>query len=207
MTFHSQFLLGFETYRDNNNFIRHNSLEFTIDRWSLAPESFTNQFLDFEPYPNWMGEKLPWPLNTTRDGGITWEVEDYQMIFGAYFFLSEDKVERFKILSNITEVIAIIEGVAALLIMFVKIIPSYINAKQMEAKSIRNTYFDVDHSKFMDKNQESIPTKPMKFNIWDKSATLKRSLLRKVCRCYTPREQKKMFSKNQQTYLRAHDQF
>lgn len=58
-------------------------------------------------------------MNTSRDGGITWQIEDFDLIFGAYFFLSEDKVERFKILANITEVIAIMEGVAALLFMVI----------------------------------------------------------------------------------------
>jgi hypothetical protein len=126
------------------------------------------------------------------------------MIFGAYFFLSEDKVERFKILTNITEVIAIIEGVAALLFMVIKIIPSYINEKQMEAKTIRNCYYDVDDSKDMKSN--TLPAKPMKFTIWDKISTFKRSFFRKCFRCcYSEKQMRNLFTGNQITYLRAYD--
>ena len=45
------------------------------------------------------------------------------MIFGAYFFLSENKVMQYKILANIAEVITIMEGVGALLYFFILIIP------------------------------------------------------------------------------------
>ena len=80
-----------------------------------------------EAYPIWEGVPWVWPLNSTRDGGVTWKREPFVMIFGTYFFLSEDKVERFKILANITEVIAIMEGVASLLFLFIEIFPKWVN--------------------------------------------------------------------------------
>ena len=72
---------------------------------------------------------MPWQLNTTRDGGLTWKVEDQLYVFGAYFFLSEDKVENFKILSNIADVIAIMEGVSGLALLFLAILPRFVNRK------------------------------------------------------------------------------
>ena len=75
--------------------MRHNNLEFSISRWSLAPPTYENQFLDFVSFPDWDSEKVDWPLNSSRDGGKTWKTENFKMIFGAYFFLSEDKVEQF----------------------------------------------------------------------------------------------------------------
>ena len=54
-------------------------------------------------------------MNTTRDGGKTFEVEPHEMIFGIYFFLSTDKVERFKLVSNISNVIAIMGGLVGLI--------------------------------------------------------------------------------------------
>lgn len=142
--FHSQFLLNYDQYRDNNNFVRYNTLKFTINRWSLAPAEFVNEYLDMVAYPNWVGERVSMTINCSRDGGSSWKNEELQLLFGIYFFLSDDRVEHYKILANITEVIAIIEGVASLLFMFIKIIPQYINYKQIEAKTIRNCYFDVD---------------------------------------------------------------
>jgi len=68
-------------------------------------------------------------MKTSYDQGKTWEIEQYKMVFGAYFFLSEDKVERFKILANISEIVTILEGVAALIFIAIRYLPSYINAK------------------------------------------------------------------------------
>ena len=93
MQFHSQFILYYDQYRDNNNFIRHNQFTFTIDRWTLAPKQYEAEFLDYTPYPTWVGDTFVWQLNSTRDGGLTWKVEEFNMVFGVYFFLSEDKVE------------------------------------------------------------------------------------------------------------------
>jgi hypothetical protein len=75
----------------------------------------------------WEAETWYWELNTTRDGGETFKMETHRTAFGVYFFLNEDKVERIKNLTNITEVIAIMEGVASLLFLFVAIVPTYIN--------------------------------------------------------------------------------
>jgi len=144
MLLHSQFVLGYDSYRDNNNYIRHNSLKFTTKRWTLTSPEFENDYLDQTPNPNYISEPYFWQLNVTRDGGETFKFETYRMVFGIYYFLSEDKVEQFKNLSSITEVIAIIEGVASLVLMFVAIVPSYINQKQLEAKTIRHCFFDVD---------------------------------------------------------------
>lgn len=119
LLFHSQQLLYADKYRDNNNFVRHNKLQFTLNRWSLAPKEYVNQFLDFEAYPTWIGNTLLRFMNTTRDKGQTWKVERYDMIFGAYFFLSEDRVERFKNLSAISDVITTLEGVSGLIFLLI----------------------------------------------------------------------------------------
>ena len=206
MQFHSQFILYYEQYRDNNNFIRHNQFTYTIDRWTLAPEQYEAEFLDYTPYPTWIGDTFHWPLNSTRDGGLTWKVEEFHMVFGVYFFLSEDKVEQHKILANITEVIAIMEGVASLLFMFVAVIPKCINRKQLEAKTIRNCYFDIDNTVIINPN-DMLPSKPMKFNWSDKIATYLRRMLRIVCRGRKDRKFLSFFNHSQQTYLRAYDHF
>ena len=205
--FHSQFLLDYEKYRDNNNFIRHNSLKFTTNRWSLAPQEFDQEFLDYTAFPTWVGDNFRWPLNTSRDGGKTWTVERYTMVFGAYFFLSEDKVEQYKMVSNISEVIAIIEGVASLIFMFAQVIPRCINRKQLEAKTIRHCYFDVDEKALDDSEDPNLPVKPMKFRCWDKISTFKRYFLKAICPCLKETQILEFFSLKQLTYLRAFDHF
>jgi hypothetical protein len=106
------------------------------------------------------------------------------MVFGAYFFLSEDKVNRFKMLSNIAEVITTMEGVSGLIFLIISVIPAYINAKQLEAKIIRNCYYDVDNDANFTLHNQNLPAKPMKFNICDKVSTLKRKVIKVVCKCY-----------------------
>ena len=75
MLFHSQFVLSIDRYRDNNNFIRHNNLQYTNDRWSLAPYSYHAEYLDFEEYPVFESGNMVYSRNTTRDGGLTWSNE------------------------------------------------------------------------------------------------------------------------------------
>ena len=207
MIFHSQFVLEYDKYRDNNNYVRPNSLQFTINRWSLDPEEFQDSFLDSVASPPWVADDpYIWRLNVTRDGGSTFKFETYRMVFGVYFFLSEDKVEQFKNLSNISEVIAIIEGVAGLAILFVSILPTYINQKQLEAKTIRYCYFDVDTNQKV-KNGMNLPAKPMKFSCRDKFSTFKRKAF-KILRYFTgDRSYKSWYTSNQLTYLRAFDLF
>ena len=98
------------------------------------------------------------------------------------------------------------EGVASLLFMFVAVIPKCINRKQLEAKTIRNCYFDIDNTVVLNKN-DMLPSKPMKFNCTDKIATYLRRCLRIILRGRKDRYFEKFFSDSQLTYLRAYDHF
>lgn len=128
------------------------------------------------------------------------------MVFGIYFFLAEDKVEQFKNLSNISGIIAIIEGVASLSILIISILPTYINQKQLEAKTIRYSYFDVDTDQKV-KSSENLPAKPMKFNCWDKISTFNRKVFKILRMATGSRSYKSWLTRNQKTYLRAYDMF
>ena len=129
------------------------------------------EFLDYVPSPTWVGSTWIWDLNTTRNGGDSFEIEVHRMVFGVYFFLSEDKVESFKNLANIKDVIAIMEGLASLVIMFMAVVPTYINSKQLEAKTIRYCYYDIERNLRINPNDDIAPAKPMKFNCCDKLST------------------------------------
>jgi hypothetical protein len=94
-------------------------------------------------------------------------------------------VERIKILSVITDVIAIVEGLASLLFLFVSVVPHYINEKQLEAKTIRHCFFDVNENAKINVNGDTgLPAKPMKFTLSEKIATLKRKIFKVCCRCF-----------------------
>ena len=127
------------------------------------------------------------------------------MVFGLNFFLSEDKVEVFKILCNVADIIPAFWGVASLFFLCMSIIPNCVNRRQLEAKTIRNCYFDIDDKALVDKNKESLPTKPLKFDWWDKFSIYYRRFVLMCCRHYDKDYQ--YYSKGQLTYLRAYDHF
>ena len=52
--FHSQFMLNFNEYRDNNNYIYYNNVRTVDSRWlSLADKTY--EFIDFDAKPVWIG--------------------------------------------------------------------------------------------------------------------------------------------------------
>ena len=77
------------------------------------------------------------------------------MMFGCYFFLSESKVLQSKMLANIVDVIVNLEGIAALVFLFLMVVPQMINARQLEAKSIRTLFFDYDEMESKDPERRS----------------------------------------------------
>ena len=108
------------------------------------PEINVLEYLDFDKHPMWIGSIATKTYNTTWDGGSTWTEENYKMVFGCYFFLSESKVIQTKNLANIVDVIVNLEGIAALVFLLMRKLPKMVNAKQLEAKSIRTLFFDCD---------------------------------------------------------------
>ena len=199
-------MLQTNKYRDNNNFLRHNTLEFTVDRWNLAPTSYEQTFLDMTSTPVWEGTELKQSYNASRDGGVTWQNEDFGFIFGTFFFLSEEKVQIYKTVANITEVIAIVEGVLGLLMILVQIIPMKFNTKQMEAKTIRNCYHNVDHEQSDPRKQKKV-ARPMKFNLSHKISNFKKDFLNLFSSCLGKERIHSLFTDDQRNYLSAFDRY
>ena len=77
----------------------------------------------------------------------------------------------------------------------------------MEAKTIRNCYFDIDESSFVSMKNVNLPAKPMKFNCWDKLATFKRDILKFICPWIKSKHLFGFFSNSQLTYIRAYDEY
>ena len=80
----------------------------------------------------------------------------------------------------------------------------YVNTKQLEAKSIRACYFDVDVRKSCSTfSDDAIPAKPLKFNVFGKTGTLRRKILKILC-C-SRKLDSSWFTEGELMYLRGHD--
>ena len=94
-SFHSQFQLNLDQYRDNNNFIRMNKMTTNDNRLTVWKPSKVQYFLDYTMGPIWIGQSMYNSTNTISwDGGETYNEEHRSILFGAFFFFSNDKVEH-----------------------------------------------------------------------------------------------------------------
>jgi hypothetical protein len=87
--FHSQFTLDSKSYRDNNNFIILNKATTTDTRNPLKSVNKNYYFVNSKLGPVWNSRIWVKPENLTIDGGKTFFQDADEIIFGAYFFLSD----------------------------------------------------------------------------------------------------------------------
>ena len=92
--FHAQFTLDLKHYRDNNNFLRINEVETNDNRLNILAQPKEYEFIDYKINPTWMGSSEYWTMNVTRDNGKTFKVEKQLLLFGSYFFMSEERVRH-----------------------------------------------------------------------------------------------------------------
>ena len=93
--FHSQFELGARTYRDNNNFLRHNLVETRDNRYNFLETETMYDFMDIIKGQHWTKTKS----ELKRASYVSRDFENFQeeqlnIIFGSYFFYSTEKVEH-----------------------------------------------------------------------------------------------------------------
>ena len=89
--FHSQFKLSMDEYRDNNNFLRHNLVTTNDFRlpWQFKTETF--KFLDVQSRPFWIGQVRELSYNISYDLGETFKPSKERIVFGTFFFVSNER--------------------------------------------------------------------------------------------------------------------
>lgn len=95
-TLHSQFMLKYNTYRDQNTFLKVTTVELDDNRWSVFDDQITFKYIDVSKNEVWMATANYWQTpNATFDLGKTWiENQEDQTMVGLYFFMSEYKTTR-----------------------------------------------------------------------------------------------------------------
>jgi hypothetical protein len=130
-----------DKYRDNNNFLRKNYVEYSYARYFVWVAYKFTTFLDiFTNAPYIVGPSFP-VYYLSRDGGKTYEVEQVQRLYGTWFFLYHSVNEYSYEPQNFVGVISKIGGFTESVFVVFSIMLFIINSRVAERKLIRNLYF------------------------------------------------------------------
>lgn len=124
--FHSQFHINLDSYLDNNNFFRINKVRDKFNRWNpFQYLEFT--YIDIQSNPRWNGLQAMVDYNISRDNGKTFQLETNQILFGSYFFLSEEIIQYNRKLFNFVDLLSDIGGLLGGIMALLRLVIMYVN--------------------------------------------------------------------------------
>ena len=99
-------MLDRRQYRDNNNFLRFNRVHLHDGHLNIFYEPPNVFFADIIAGPVWVGKPKPMKRKVSYDNGKTEQLDEDELIFGTYFFLSDDLVVHYRVVYNIINLLA-----------------------------------------------------------------------------------------------------
>ena len=187
--FHSQFQVNLNSYIDNNNFFRINEVKDKYNRWNPF-QMLEYRYIDIISNPRWTGLQAIVEFNISRDNGKTYAVEKNQIIFGAYFFLSDEIIHFNRKLFNVVDLLADIGGLLGGIFAVMRLVIRYVNVQFIMGKFIRNLYYldlpETKTLKMFGTEMNVTKLKQIKFNWVIKMIEL-RMLFCKPCRKHCKR--------------------
>lgn len=72
--------------------MRINNVEAIDDRYAVFTSRNNFQFIDYTVNPTWVGMGSNWDIEASRDNGANFKTEKQYVLWGSYFFLSEEMV-------------------------------------------------------------------------------------------------------------------
>jgi hypothetical protein len=163
--------------------LRIDNVESNDDRWfSLFTSPRTEKFIDNIFYPVWIGESFSQPSMVSRDG-ITFKKESQLMLFGSYFFLSDETLLHTRKAYDLLSVLSDFGGILEIFMFIFFAVWNKYNEQGLLIKSIRAVYFETEV------DQDSHPhnghdLKPIKLRILDSFSRL----LKRLCCCVKKQE-------------------
>ena len=106
-------------YRDNNNFLIHNEVLTNDYRMPFRPTNINN-FLELSMSPVWNGPSKNMNFQMSIDQGKTFGPQSRIALFGTYFFVSDERKVLTRSAFKITDLVANVGGVLAILKLFIK---------------------------------------------------------------------------------------
>ena len=92
----------------------YNQVTTKDSRFKIWSEKSMFEFFQIEKYPSWIGEKSFYEESVSYDGGKTYQKEEGQIIFGAYFFLGNDLKIQKRIVFNILDLFSAVGGILSI---------------------------------------------------------------------------------------------
>ena len=109
-------------------------------RYEIIVNKSYYKFFDIVQISPWIGSIYKANYNMTYDLK-NYEVNFRSVIFGSYFFLSDDRIEHQRTVFTMQDVMAKFGGMCRLVFAFFGFIGLQLNQKMLFAKYIRNMYF------------------------------------------------------------------
>ena len=144
--FHSQFMLDPLIYKDQNNYLIINNVEVSDNRFAIFDNSEEFKFVDHISNQMWLGKSAVWAINSTRDDGLTFRIENQLNMQAYYFFMSNQRVKHSRSVYTLIKVMSDFGGMIQIFTLLFTWSCTAFNDRQFLAKMIRALYFK-DNSK------------------------------------------------------------
>ena len=92
--FFQQFSLGYDSYRDNNNFVRMNLVETRDRRYLNNFHQNEYTYYDVIQKTPWYGQPTSMPYDLSYDGGSSFIKQNRKLFAGVFFFLSDQVLKH-----------------------------------------------------------------------------------------------------------------
>ena len=104
--FHSQFKINTKSYVDNNNFMRLNVVRIQDQRYQFLKRYHYVEFFDITQSPQWISDEPFEYTNSISLDGINYKKVYQKMLYGSFFFLSEDMVHHNKDVQTLLDILS-----------------------------------------------------------------------------------------------------
>ena len=110
-------------------------------RFAVSAKGQEFSFLRINSLPAWTASEYKVSQNTSFDGGLTFKTTQKQVLFGAYFFLSDSRETHHRVAKNVLALISELGGFFSSVIVIFSIIGNTINRRLFLTKVIEDLYF------------------------------------------------------------------
>lgn len=133
--------MNLNNYRDNNNFVMVNRAHINKNIYLGSAFRKDRTFYSVIVSPPWIGQSIKTDLLVSRDEGKNFEIETVQMLFGSYYFLSENMIVLNYTSFTTIDLLSDIGGLFEIFYMTLWIFLAPFNNTKFFNKAIRAVYF------------------------------------------------------------------
>ena len=121
----------------------HNEVTTSDSRWPFAKPQIFN-FLDLQMSPNWVGPNMPMTYNISEDQGNSYSQVKRRVMFGAYFFVGEERVLISRTAFSVADLFSKVGGVFTILKLVLGVFAQFINMDNLVSYLVEYLYFSRD---------------------------------------------------------------